>query len=771
MGVAVASRSMSALARTTEINCDTRAANEDCINGGSRTRTKYGYDSKTRPSTQTITIPGDATYTYTNTYSATTGLLATLQYPVSTSSYQMTLQYAYQNGILQEISDATTGAHYWLADTTNPRGQLTQETLGNGLVVNHAFDAVTGWVGSVQAGVGGGATLQNNSYLFDEVGDLIERQDNNQGLTENIYYDNLYRLSSTSLNGTTNATTTYDVTGNVLTWSFAGDGGTPITLNYTSPQPGCTYFTNAQPHAVRIMTQGTTTVPICYDANGNVLSFGGVETMGWTTFNQPDSIALSPAASSSQFFYNANHQRYKQIASFEGTTETTIYAGNLMEKVISATGTAYRHYIPAGSNTALYIRWSTGSNPTYYITKDHFGSSSVVTDSTGALVVEESFAAWGFRRGSDWTSDGPTGAQMAIFGSTTRHGFTGQEMLDNLDMVNMNGRIYGANQFPRMLSPDPNIPDPGNTQSYNRYSYVNNNPLTMVDPSGFVPGGICSGLGYCPSDIDHAGSGGVGSLSDGSFGGFTGTATDVDDELFGPSDTGALTDWFNSAASATSGALSGAISSAIANGTIGVPMAGDATASGMTTQPGGSVQSGAPISMAPSDDGFAPIVVNATPISGAPPGGFTDYQPFPCGGSTCLAEMGTWNSLVWGQQGVHLGVSNVPAGSAWVQTYVRTTGVNAGQFQEDIDPGASSPVYTGYGATPSYFTDSPGAVLGTTGAWVAQTSLVQPNGAGGYSAVFTFQWGFSYSPAGVQYIWPVAVMPGNFQQQTIGSMH
>lgn len=36
---------MSALARTTEINCDTRAANEDCINGGSRTRTKYLYNA------------------------------------------------------------------------------------------------------------------------------------------------------------------------------------------------------------------------------------------------------------------------------------------------------------------------------------------------------------------------------------------------------------------------------------------------------------------------------------------------------------------------------------------------------------------------------------------------------------------------------------------------------------------------------------------------------------------------------------------------------
>jgi hypothetical protein len=37
----------------------------------------------------------------------------------------------------------------------------------------------------------------------------------------------------------------------------------------------------------------------------------------------------------------------------------------------------------------------------------------------------------------------------------------------------------------RFLSPDPNIADTGNTLSFNRYSYVNNNPLSMTDPSGF----------------------------------------------------------------------------------------------------------------------------------------------------------------------------------------------------------------------------------------------------------------------------------------------
>src|SRR5690606_22910882 len=40
----------------------------------------------------------------------------------------------------------------------------------------------------------------------------------------------------------------------------------------------------------------------------------------------------------------------------------------------------------------------------------------------------------------------------------------------------------------RFLSPDNYVQDPFNTQNFNRYGYVLNNPLSYVDPSGeFIP--------------------------------------------------------------------------------------------------------------------------------------------------------------------------------------------------------------------------------------------------------------------------------------------
>ena len=54
-----------------------------------------------------------------------------------------------------------------------------------------------------------------------------------------------------------------------------------------------------------------------------------------------------------------------------------------------------------------------------------------------------------------------------------------------MGLNHMNGRVQDA-VTGRFLSPDPNIPDATSAQSYNRLSYVYNNPLSFIDPSGFL---------------------------------------------------------------------------------------------------------------------------------------------------------------------------------------------------------------------------------------------------------------------------------------------
>ena len=62
-------------------------------------------------------------------------------------------------------------------------------------------------------------------------------------------------------------------------------------------------------------------------------------------------------------------------------------------------------------------------------------------------------------------------------------GYTGHEHLPEYGLIHMNARLYDP-QTGRSLSPDPYVQDPANTQSYNRYAHVLNDPLRYTDPSG-----------------------------------------------------------------------------------------------------------------------------------------------------------------------------------------------------------------------------------------------------------------------------------------------
>jgi RHS repeat-associated protein len=428
----------------------------------------YTYDSLGRLSNRRI--DSDTTYNYDYTYDAATGALNTIEYPVSTSGYRLELQYVYQNALLRQVRDANASTIFWEANTVNPLGQVTQETLGNGVVTNRFFDLVTGRLSSIQSGVGGGAGLQNESYLFDRVGNLIQRQQNQLGLTENFYYDALYRLDYSTLGGTTNLDLAYDAIGNITSRSDVGAGAT------------WTYHATKK-HAV--VQAGSNTYG--YDANGNAEVRNGYG-ITWTTYNYP-SVINGPGKTLT-FDYGPDRQRYRQVYQNGSVTETTMYIGGALEKVTVGTLTDFRHYISGPDGTvAIVSRRTDGANTTRYILKDHLGSVARILNSNGTAFVSESFEAFGGRRDADtWTGPCPC-PTLSQIASVSRRGFTGHEMIGghSMGLIHMNGRVFDS-KIGRFLSADPFVQDPFRSQSFNRYTYASNNPLLFTDPTGFYDG-------------------------------------------------------------------------------------------------------------------------------------------------------------------------------------------------------------------------------------------------------------------------------------------
>ena len=203
----------------------------------------------------------------------------------------------------------------------------------------------------------------------------------------------------------------------------------------------------------------------------------------WTVDNLPASLGASQG--SSTFSYGPDRARYQQTATYNGSTATTTYIGGLFEVVATATSTDYRHNIIAdGQVIAVHTIDESGNATTRYLHYDHLGSVDTITDDQGNIAQQMSFDAFGLRRdATNWDYDLTT-TQISALKNDTDRGYTFQEQLDNVGLIHMNGRVYDPN-IAKFLSPDPALQFPYFSQSFNRYSYVFNNPLSWTDPTGY----------------------------------------------------------------------------------------------------------------------------------------------------------------------------------------------------------------------------------------------------------------------------------------------
>lgn len=98
----------------------------------------------------------------------------------------------------------------------------------------------------------------------------------------------------------------------------------------------------------------------------------------------------------------------------------------------------------------------------------------------GTVIERLAYEPFGKRRFASGSDD----PNNTIVPQNTDRGYTNHEHLDELTLVHMNGRVYDP-VVGRFMSADPQIQDPMNLQSYNRYAYVMNNPLMYTDPTGY----------------------------------------------------------------------------------------------------------------------------------------------------------------------------------------------------------------------------------------------------------------------------------------------
>ena len=366
---------------------------------------------------------------------------------VSYGTSGLSVNYVYQNGYLKELRRGDNNALIWNLNSVNENDQILQSSYGNGLVTSKEYHTI-GYLTSINTGNG---SIQNLEYHYDGKGLMDWRKDNRRALTESFGYDPLNRLNLIQVNGVTTQNVQYSAAGNIQSKTGVG--------NYT--------YDGSQPNALTLVT------------NPQMLVSPEEQEISYTTFDKVSQI--TEGAKSSTFTYGPDYQRKMMSTLINGVSSTKYYS-DAYEREIKNGVTRDMHYVVAYNDiVAIFEKRSTDTNPVmHYVHTDHLGSLNVITSESGTIEQEMSFDAWGNRRDpSTWQN--LTSAPTNLI---TDRGFTGHEHMDAFKLINMNGRVYDP-LLGRFLSADKVIQSPGYTQSFNRFSYVMNNPLMFTDPSGY----------------------------------------------------------------------------------------------------------------------------------------------------------------------------------------------------------------------------------------------------------------------------------------------
>ena len=257
-------------------------------------------------------------------------------------------------------------------------------------------------------------------------------------------YDPLDRLTAATHPSTTNESYTYDDVGN-RTASHQGSSYTYQAFNRLVTANGASFG---------------------YDANGNLTS--KTDASGSWTYTRDYENRLKQTSRSGgvtvTYSYDAFGRRIQRTSTTGGTTKF-VYDGADVLRDLDGNGNTIADYLN-GPGIDNKLRQTSGGTALYFI-QDHLATTRALADASGSIATNLTYDSFG---------------NLLTGSISTRYTYTGREIDTDTGLMYYRERWYDAQQG-RFISEDPIGLDGG----LNLYGYVENNPMSLNDPSGLCP--------------------------------------------------------------------------------------------------------------------------------------------------------------------------------------------------------------------------------------------------------------------------------------------
>lgn len=384
--------------------------------------------------------------------------------------------YSVWSGELYQVKDKNSGKILWELKETNARGQVLKAKLG-AADINNLYDD-NGFLTNVNHSSAVKPSILQISYSFDGIKNELQRRTTGGDFSINEFFD--YDDNNRLINWTNPVTgvkvqnaklNVYDAKGRIL----------------ENDQVGTIKFENSakiyQPTGMILNAEGT------QNYNNDL-----IQSVVYNENNDPVFIDGEKGDVAFQYGLTAMRQRVTYGGNFSSDGDgkfTKFYSEDGSFEIVKDNTTGKEKHIlyisgtPYESNIVYLKNFEESSGSYKFLHKDYIGSILAISDEAGNKLEQRHFDAWG-----NFThlkiGNGAIITDKNIINNTSlllERGYTSHEHFAEVGIIHMNGRLYDP-LLRRFLNADENIQDPYNTQNYNKYGYVLNNPLMFNDPGG-----------------------------------------------------------------------------------------------------------------------------------------------------------------------------------------------------------------------------------------------------------------------------------------------